>query len=171
MGVFQENLCDCCVCPMQCALKQFEGESILVVTTIDLIGGVALPVDNVSVQDFNLTGMNGDNFICFPINQILFFTTQTPRPITLKPNKQNAKGNCACIENAATNKFNVNELVNMSGLITGIVTNVGEGVVVINDSFIASTCNSVFWIITSSSSSSQMPVVQELNTILPQNNT
>ncbi|NBI28252.1 hypothetical protein [Chengkuizengella marina] len=43
MGVFDESICDCCVCPMQCVLEQLIG-----------IPNLAIRTRNLSSVDFSL---------------------------------------------------------------------------------------------------------------------
>ncbi|MDP5275278.1 hypothetical protein [Chengkuizengella axinellae] len=154
MGYFQENVCDCCLCPLQCAIKQFEGENITFfygITNLTLIG--------ISVEDFIVSGINSSNGLpsCAPVSQILAFQPDNPKPQSdlVKPIQKSVKGECACIEDPITNKFKVGDIVTISTLGPVQVTAVGEGIVVTNDDsgdqFIFSTCSGVSIVIFNSS--------------------
>ncbi|MDP5275567.1 hypothetical protein [Chengkuizengella axinellae] len=153
MGVFQENICDCCVCPMQCVLQQFIRENVVIRT---LFTQVRVMIS--SVKDFNVIGSDPDSGIpiCVPISQILSFLPEESKLVTLKSIRKNVKGDCACIEDSLTNKLTkkINDNVNIGSgfndLISGTITQVGEGIVIVENEvsqqFIISTCNGVFFV-------------------------
>ncbi|MDP5275568.1 hypothetical protein [Chengkuizengella axinellae] len=152
MGSFEENICNCCFCPMQHVLKQFIGEEVTVNTILTFINGTLI-VKIDAVEKFNIIGTNQSNEpptpICVPISKMLGFIPMNPKPINLIPNKKNNKGDCVCLEEAVTNKLKVNDTVDIGiGASSFTVTAVGEGVVVLvsNDDGsqnIVSTCTGI----------------------------
>ncbi|MDP5275280.1 hypothetical protein [Chengkuizengella axinellae] len=147
MGFFQESICDCCYCPMQFALKQFEGEVVFISTLLD----PNIELNLSSVEDFIVFGtMNGDR-ACVPVSEIFSFASMITKPPAglVKPIQKSVKGKCGCIEDPMTNKFNVGDIVSINGSPPLQVNAVGEGIVVVNllDSpihTIISICNVVF---------------------------
>ncbi|MFS1513966.1 hypothetical protein VQL36_16195 [Chengkuizengella sp. SCS-71B] len=135
MGVFDESICDCCVCPMQCVLEQLIGVEGLEIDTPD----ISIPTTITSVSDFIVTTTDGD----IPICQITHVDIEdiTNTIITnvlsaLKPIK-NSKGKCACCEDPMTNllKFEIGnififEFISFSGPFGDEILGVGEGIVV-----------------------------------------
>ncbi|MDP5273238.1 hypothetical protein [Chengkuizengella axinellae] len=55
MGVFDESICDCCVCPMQCVLDKLIGEQVFVRSLL----GPPLSTTINDVRDFLLFTTNG----------------------------------------------------------------------------------------------------------------
>ncbi|NBI29004.1 hypothetical protein [Chengkuizengella marina] len=145
MGVFDESICDCCVCPMQCVLEQLEGQLVGLRTTA---GNFDAILDNVNNFIVNYTdGVSSNRNLA--ISQIIAFEFDpelNPNGIRLKPLK-NSVGECKCIEDPITNLLNSLkgkeevEIIFLNGSISGIITNVGNGVVLVGDNVIISTCN------------------------------
>ncbi|MFS1511343.1 hypothetical protein VQL36_02725 [Chengkuizengella sp. SCS-71B] len=142
MGHFDKSLCDCCVCPMQCVLKQLIGENINVSV---LFGSeiILVPVIVERVENFILFTDNGD----FAIHSIIAISMEFDPQVQLKKIQKNI-GECACIEDPMTNLLNskINQTVNIVGLDV-VILKVGEGLVLaegdINGTtlfFIISTC-------------------------------
>ncbi|MDP5275569.1 hypothetical protein [Chengkuizengella axinellae] len=147
MRFFQESICDCCFCPMQCALKEFIQEEVNIFT---LFGNISPLVVNIfTVEDFIVMGTsaNGEEII-IPVSKILYFNPVQSKQINLKPIQRNIKGTCTCLEDSITSKFKINETVNV-GRLQGVVRAVGEGVVILNNEAgqnIVSTCNGVIFV-------------------------
>ncbi|NDI34681.1 hypothetical protein [Chengkuizengella sediminis] len=141
MGHFDKSLCDCCVCPMECVLKQLIGKNINVAV---VFGNqvIEVPVKVERVENFILFTDNGD----FAIHSILTLSMDFDPQIQLKRIEKNI-GECACIEDPMTSLLNskINQNVNIVGL-DAIILKVGEGIVLAKDQdcppqfFIISTC-------------------------------
>ncbi|NDI34682.1 hypothetical protein [Chengkuizengella sediminis] len=142
MGHFDKSLCDCCVCPMECVLKQLIGKNINVSV---LFGSevILVPVKVERVENFILFTDNGD----FAIHSIIAVSMDFDPQIQLKPIEKNI-GECACIEDPMTSLLNskINQNVNIVGL-DAIILKVGEGIVLAKGEidgmtlfFIISTC-------------------------------
>ncbi|NDI33151.1 hypothetical protein [Chengkuizengella sediminis] len=133
MGAFDKTICDCCVCPMECVLKQLEELSIPLVNIID-----SSLMDNISnatiqaVEDFVLFTNNGN----VPIHSIFSVGFDSASdPLTLKQPKNDKKGKCACIEDPATNmlKNMIGSFAVISNTIAGTVSRVGEGILILEN--------------------------------------
>ncbi|MDP5275279.1 hypothetical protein [Chengkuizengella axinellae] len=149
MGVFQKNICACCLCPMHCALKQFEDEEVTIFFRLPGEGQI-LTIS--SVENFVVSGISGNgNPVCVAISQIDFFEPTNPKtPADLvKPIRKSVKGECACVEDPITNKFQVGDIVNINTIGPLQVNAVGEGIVVTNfdgTQRIYSTCNNILFV-------------------------
>ncbi|MFS1511328.1 hypothetical protein VQL36_02645 [Chengkuizengella sp. SCS-71B] len=130
MGHFNESICDCCVCPMQCVLEQLVGiDNLAIVTPTFEDDGVIIN----QVKDFIAFTNRGN----FPICQINAVATFDPNiPVNIKPIRKN-KGECACCEDPITNlaKSMIGEIVEIEFISVGNfpideIINVGEGIVV-----------------------------------------
>ncbi|MFS1512552.1 hypothetical protein VQL36_08965 [Chengkuizengella sp. SCS-71B] len=139
MGQFDRTICDCCVCPMQCVIKQLVGQTDVLIST---------PVS----QEANVTINSVENFIAdtdagiYSICNVTAVSSATlGTSTTLKPVRQDKKGACSCCENPATNELN--KLVNQNVAIEfitqvpgnvfqipleGTILKVGEGIVILN---------------------------------------
>ncbi|MFS1513096.1 hypothetical protein VQL36_11755 [Chengkuizengella sp. SCS-71B] len=138
MGTFDRTICNCCVCPMQCVMQQ------LVEREVD----IATPVN---VDDVRIISV--DNFIAntneglFPIcNVTAVGVISPPFDIKLKPVRQDKKGECNCCEDPATNELQqlIGKEVDLEfiggiapfadgNIVTGIVSQVGEGILILSD--------------------------------------
>ncbi|MDP5275098.1 hypothetical protein [Chengkuizengella axinellae] len=139
MGVFDESKCDCCVCPMQCVLEELEGQDVNFATTT-------------GPPNFSITIIDVDNFIAFTSNgniPICQFTGVVPvdPTITVNIKKQikKSKGKCACCEDPMTNllislKGQSVQIEFIDGISGGIVTEIGEGIVILENNTAISTC-------------------------------
>ncbi|MDP5275654.1 hypothetical protein [Chengkuizengella axinellae] len=134
MGVFDESICDCCVCPMQCVLDQLRDESVEIFTTTVSRG---ITINN--VEDFILTGESSGDMFFYPICNVSAVRFLSDVPLNLKPNKKST-GVCSCCEdptNRRLNEIDRNEPVNidfLNGFVNGnFITDIGEGIVVVQD--------------------------------------
>ncbi|MDP5276363.1 hypothetical protein [Chengkuizengella axinellae] len=109
MGVFDESKCDCCVCPMQCVLKELVGLNA---------GDVGI-ITPTFVND-NLIINNAKYFTAFttfgsiPISQVTLAATFDPTiPVEINKPIKKSKGECACCEDPITNlaKSQIGEIV------------------------------------------------------------
>ncbi|MDP5275764.1 hypothetical protein [Chengkuizengella axinellae] len=134
MGAFDQSICDCCVCPMQCVLDQLEkvGDPV----TISTIRGGTDIVTITNVEDFILTGeLANQDEIYFPICNVSAVEFNPESKIDLKPSVKNT-GVCSCCEDPANKfitAFDKNQIVNINfldGSVSGFVVDVGEGIVV-----------------------------------------
>ncbi|MFS1511365.1 hypothetical protein VQL36_02860 [Chengkuizengella sp. SCS-71B] len=129
MGHFNETICDCCVCPMQCALEQLVGQDI---------DAIIVPIENnfssatlIEVKDFIAFTSVGE----IPICQIAALNIGTSfTDIKLKPIKKST-GDCKCCEDPMTNLLNSMkgqfaqfESIGFSLSPPGRVLDVGEGI-------------------------------------------
>ncbi|MDP5272650.1 hypothetical protein [Chengkuizengella axinellae] len=138
MGVFNDSICNCCVCPMQSVLKQFEGQSLIGLATtnntfFDLVNGIQV----VSVDEFVVSTSIGDFPIC-QFSGFVYDSVAVPIEIKLQPIKKN-KGECACCEDPITNvlKSFEGEVAFVEGITGGgafqpagdtLIEQVGEGI-------------------------------------------
>ncbi|NDI35640.1 hypothetical protein [Chengkuizengella sediminis] len=100
MGHFDETICDCCVCPMQCVLEQLVGEENIRIFAL-----------NGFTEEGTLTGV--DNFIALldaggivnkvPIHNICAVRFEGIFDFKLKPIRKSKSGECSCIEDPITN--------------------------------------------------------------------
>ncbi|MFS1511360.1 hypothetical protein VQL36_02835 [Chengkuizengella sp. SCS-71B] len=157
MGVFDKNLCDCCVCPMQCVLEQLVGVGSEIQNVAIIFNFAGATIDDITdVNNFNLFTIrsgSGRRFI-IPICQVIGVELFNSQPINLninlKPVRKDSKGECSCCEDPATDvlKRMIGERVNVrfsNASRTGTIMNVGEGIVILSDDpliqTILSTCN------------------------------
>ncbi|NBI30127.1 hypothetical protein [Chengkuizengella marina] len=139
MTVFDDNLCDCCVCPMQCVLKELVGVSALQILIIPNTIDEIVFQQIINVEDLLL--FSTDQVI--PINNIfsirfldnnISVIDNIESKIKLKPTK-NSKGECRCIENSTTNLLQTMIGKDVSRIIPGFnlpgtIIDVGRGIVV-----------------------------------------
>ncbi|NDI35336.1 hypothetical protein [Chengkuizengella sediminis] len=139
MGVFDENLCDCCVCPMECVLKELVGVSaqqiLIIPNTVDEF--VFQEISD--VKDFLL--FSTDQVL--PISNILSIRfldndisviDNIENRIKLKPIKK-SNGECSCIENKTTNFLKTMigkdiQRITPGFNLPGTIIDVGKGIVV-----------------------------------------
>ncbi|MFS1514125.1 hypothetical protein VQL36_17010 [Chengkuizengella sp. SCS-71B] len=132
--MFEESICDCCACPMQCVLKQFIGEEVAILT--EIIG--PLPIQITEVKNFIVSGINTSpgndpNPVHIPIcNIVLVSPLSTTRIPNVKPIQKNTKGECVCCEDPITNVANAlkGKEVFITAVAQAIIEKVGEGIVV-----------------------------------------
>ncbi|MDP5276339.1 hypothetical protein [Chengkuizengella axinellae] len=132
MSLFDESICDCCVCPMQCVMEQLVGEEIGIVTA----SGSNIFVILNEVKNFIAFTDQGN----FPICNITTLQTDGATSLNLKPIRK-SKGECACCEDPMTNlaKSMIREIVNIEiignvGLSAdAIIVDVGEGIILIGN--------------------------------------
>ncbi|MFS1513967.1 hypothetical protein VQL36_16205 [Chengkuizengella sp. SCS-71B] len=138
MGHFDETICDCCVCPMQCVLEQLVGqEDIGIVTPSDDFFLQIEEVKNFIVSGIEVSGEK----IHFPICKIVAVCPQNQTfSFDLKPIQTSTKGECACCEDPITNLAkSLKDQVSISidttegdfEIVTGIISDVGEGIVIL----------------------------------------
>ncbi|MFS1511340.1 hypothetical protein VQL36_02710 [Chengkuizengella sp. SCS-71B] len=136
MGVFDEDICDCCVCPMQCVLKELVGVFVGIDTPI----GSTIDTTITDVENFIVsTSDAGDIPVCqiTHVESENFTNTIIARVLSaLKPIRK-SKGECACCEDPMTNllkfeignNFNI-EFISPEGPFPDRILGVGEGIVV-----------------------------------------
>ncbi|NDI33179.1 hypothetical protein [Chengkuizengella sediminis] len=131
MSFFDESICDCCTCPMQCILEQLVGVDNVTILTQTFFGEVIIN----RVEDFVVFTNQG----IFPVCQITGVAFSDPTvKVNLKLLSNNNKGVCACCENPITNlamlligKIVDVELIGFSlGFIEIEIIDVGKGIVV-----------------------------------------
>ncbi|MFS1513970.1 hypothetical protein VQL36_16225 [Chengkuizengella sp. SCS-71B] len=141
MGHFDESICNCCVCPMQCVLKQFIGETVGIETPVSFE-----EVTIFDVKDFIVFTSAGDYAICNISSVFIEF----PFSVELKPLKKST-GECACCEDPMANFLNSQidqifdiEFIGEFGGTVGQILNVGEGIVLqdigLDETLIISIC-------------------------------
>ncbi|MFS1513387.1 hypothetical protein VQL36_13215 [Chengkuizengella sp. SCS-71B] len=140
MGHFDESICDCCVCPMQCVLEELvEVEGLVIDTPVNNI-----PTTITGVNDFIASTTDGDIPVC-QITHVEIInppdTLITTALSALKPIRKNSKGECACCEDPMTNllKFEIGntfevEFIGTTGPFTNEILGVGEGILIGVDS-------------------------------------
>ncbi|NBI28253.1 hypothetical protein [Chengkuizengella marina] len=142
---FNRTFCDCCVCPMKSVCEQLIDCEVNICTISAFLGGVKIS----DVEDFNVIGTLGGTPICIPISRITGIFVSPSKTINLKPIKKDVKGECACIEESATNKFEKEKSVEVifpcegQRRCEGTVNQVGEGIVIVSspsEQCILSTC-------------------------------
>ncbi|MDP5275434.1 hypothetical protein [Chengkuizengella axinellae] len=149
MGFFDKTICDCCVCPMQGVMQQITDLGVFIDTTSgnQTVVGQIISADNFiantsegSVPICNVTGIGG-TLGSVDINEI-----------TLKPISIDNKGECRCCEDPATNELQslTNEEVEIEYVggsnpipVTGIVSRVGEGIVILAFTFDPTSINRI----------------------------
>ncbi|MFS1512549.1 hypothetical protein VQL36_08950 [Chengkuizengella sp. SCS-71B] len=131
MGVFDESICDCCVCPMQCVLKELMDMNQSIDDIFTVTGSVSNP-SIIEVRDFivftdqGVIPISKINFICLPVPSI---------SLNLKPIKKST-GDCSCCEDPTTNLANSlkGEVMNIEIIGFGFdpfkIADVGEGVII-----------------------------------------
>ncbi|NBI31233.1 hypothetical protein [Chengkuizengella marina] len=138
MGHFDKTTCDCCVCPMQCALEQLvepQTQINVIVTTLGTISIFLGTFTLTEVKDFIAkTNVEIDITIC----QIITVGFQTlPTDFKLKPVRKDIVGECVCCEDPMTNllvgKIGTNISIPSGGIISAGVKDVGEGIVLLDN--------------------------------------
>ncbi|MFS1513408.1 hypothetical protein VQL36_13330 [Chengkuizengella sp. SCS-71B] len=153
MGIFDESICDCCVCPMQCVLKQLVGANVVMLSKQSAVSGVIEEVKDFIVfisSDGNgqldqLPICNVTAVICTSIDRL------SPK---LKPisNSNKHKGECNCCERPITSLASsltgetvdvefIGEPLDLDMSIT--IVNVGKGILsgkVSDSPILISTC-------------------------------
>ncbi|NBI31217.1 hypothetical protein [Chengkuizengella marina] len=138
MGIFDKTKCDCCVCPMQCVLKELEGETVDISTTTNVLNSVTIN----EVKDFNLFSSEG----IIPISQITSASILPPIQVKLKPIRI-SKGECSCCEDPITKLLStlIGKVVEIgiepNFIVFGTVSEVGQGNVNIENVAYVSTCS------------------------------
>ncbi|NDI35813.1 hypothetical protein [Chengkuizengella sediminis] len=134
MGPFDESICDCCVCPMQCVLKQLAGRTDVTIFYIfEGLTGTLTDVDNfIAALD-----ISGSDIIEFPISNICAVQIDGTFDFKLKP-IQKSGGECSCTEESTTNlaKSKIGaSIAIIAGPFCeeGSIIDVGEGIVFIFD--------------------------------------
>ncbi|MDP5273250.1 hypothetical protein [Chengkuizengella axinellae] len=153
MGAFDKSICECCIGPMQCVLKQLVGVDLINIqtTTSRLVNNVLIT----NVKDFIVsTSEIGEIPVC-QITEVFIFEAEDSviKNVlsALKPIKNN-KGECTCCEDPITNLLNLEigntleiEFIGTNGSNTDEIIGVGEGVVVGLDlSIPEKTCLEIF---------------------------
>ncbi|NDI33601.1 hypothetical protein [Chengkuizengella sediminis] len=144
MGHFDRSICNCCVCPMQCALKQLadaQTEITVIVTTLGAILPTAPAVSFTltEVKDFIVTTSEGIDIAICQIITVGFLTL--PTDFKLKPIRKDVVGECVCCEDPMTNllvdKIGTNISIpsggGPSGILSAGVKAVGEGIVLLEN--------------------------------------
>ncbi|NDI36208.1 hypothetical protein [Chengkuizengella sediminis] len=141
MGHFDESICDCCVCPMQCVLEQLVGrENVGILTLTTDNSGTLLSVDNlIACLESDQFGTEGDIFK-IPIHNICAVDILALIDFKLKPIRKST-GECSCTEEPTTNlaQSMIGELVQIvAGQFETFsdetrIIKVGEGIVVTSD--------------------------------------
>ncbi|NDI33609.1 hypothetical protein [Chengkuizengella sediminis] len=128
MGHFDETICDCCVCPMQCVLEQLVGLNVEIFTLNGRRTGTLIDVDNfIAVLD------NRE----FPIHNICAVSTYSPFDFKLKPIRKSVVGECSCTEDPTT-KLAESKIGSFEGIRAGefinngTISDVGEGIVILS---------------------------------------
>ncbi|WP_162036051.1 hypothetical protein [Chengkuizengella sediminis] len=131
MGAFDRTICDCCVCPMQCVLKQLVREEVRIFTLDDHDTGTLTNVDN-----FIATLDDNGDILEYPIGSICAVSSIEPFDFKLKPIRKNVKGECSCIEDPTT-KLAESKIGKSTTILAGdfnddgIIIKVGEGIVIL----------------------------------------
>ncbi|NBI28167.1 hypothetical protein [Chengkuizengella marina] len=134
MGVFDNSICDCCVCPMQCVLEQLVGEDVQIIT---LIRASLQPEPLFDVKDFIAFSEVGDFPVC-NISGVAYPATLTNK-LKLKSTQKNT-GKCVCCENPITRRLNemmrqeveIEFLFQLQPIVAGTIFKVGEGIVLLD---------------------------------------
>ncbi|MFS1514522.1 hypothetical protein VQL36_19140 [Chengkuizengella sp. SCS-71B] len=130
MGQFNESICDCCVCPMQCVLKQLIGEEVTIFTSFNEKPGTLTEVDDfIAVLDL------GTRNAQIPVSSICAVLIGSKLfDFKLKPIKKSLAGECLCNEDPITNlaKSKIGDFTTIQAgqfCREGTIRNVGEGIV------------------------------------------
>ncbi|MDP5274467.1 hypothetical protein [Chengkuizengella axinellae] len=140
MGVFDKSICDCCVCPMQSVMKglvETSGISVAFFTPNNTFFATLN-----SAENFVANTNNGMLPIC---NVTAVADDSLDRSTPLKPIQNDSKGECSCCEDPSTNEL-VSLGVGSRALIEfvkggfsftlpleGNITNIGEGIVILDN--------------------------------------
>ncbi|NDI35768.1 hypothetical protein [Chengkuizengella sediminis] len=144
MGHFDRSVCNCCVCPMQCALEQLENagtEINAIITTLGAIlpSGGAMSFTLTEVKDFIATTSEGIEIAICQIITVGFLTL--PADFKLKPIRKDVVGECVCCEDPTTNLLasKIGQQISIpsgggpSGILSACIAAVGEGIVLLKD--------------------------------------
>ncbi|MDP5273236.1 hypothetical protein [Chengkuizengella axinellae] len=134
MGVFDESICNCCVCPMQCVLEQLVGQEVQIIT---LISASMEPEPLFDVKNFIAFSEIGEFPVC-NINAVSYPATLTNK-LKLK-NTQKNTGECVCCENSITRQLNkmigqeveIEFLFQLQPIVVGTIFKVGKGIVLLD---------------------------------------
>ncbi|MDP5274018.1 hypothetical protein [Chengkuizengella axinellae] len=137
MGFFDDSICECCVCPMQCVLDQLKDETVSIITTTDEIENSEI----IEVKNFILTIFNNDEQEneYLPVCNVSAVTFSSSKQVNLKPSRKSKKGECSCCEdptNDFLNSRSKTELLRiryLNGVNTGSIADLGEGIVILQD--------------------------------------
>ncbi|NBI28328.1 hypothetical protein [Chengkuizengella marina] len=141
MGVIDRTICDCCVCPMQCVMKQLitnqDPEAPIIFTPVSQTRVFINSVDNF-IADTNMG--------FFPVCNVTAVSTILLSSSTLlKPVRNDVKGECKCCEDPATKQLTslgigaevTIEFISGPGFfaipLTGNILKVGEGIVILKN--------------------------------------
>ncbi|NDI34685.1 hypothetical protein [Chengkuizengella sediminis] len=130
MGFFNDSICTCCVCPMQCVLKQLIGQVVDIANDDERFNIQIEEVENFIVSGINSDGRRIHNPIC----QINSVQLSGIVPLNLKPIRKSTKGECVCCEDPITDVANLlkgQEVTIETSNLTfdGVISDVGEGIV------------------------------------------
>ncbi|MDP5275766.1 hypothetical protein [Chengkuizengella axinellae] len=138
MGHFDETICDCCVCPMQCVLDQLRNTENPVVIFTTTLGNFDLTITEVNDFIVSGTGAGGGTVRNFPICNVSGVSNiPLSRQVKLKPNRTSVKGECSCCEdptNQLLRTLSREQLFNLRFLVgtaIGFISDIGEGIVMI----------------------------------------
>ncbi|MFS1513393.1 hypothetical protein VQL36_13245 [Chengkuizengella sp. SCS-71B] len=142
MGVFDKSICDCCVCPMQCALEQLIEPQTQINVIVTTLGAITILLGTFTLTEVKgfiaTTSVEIDVAIC----KIITVGFQTlPTDFKLKPVRKDIVGECVCCEDPMTNllvgKIGTNISIpsggGPSGIISAGVKDVGEGIVLLEN--------------------------------------
>ncbi|MFS1512551.1 hypothetical protein VQL36_08960 [Chengkuizengella sp. SCS-71B] len=143
MGHFDRSVCNCCVCPMQCALEQLENAGIEINAIITTLGTVLPTVPGgtftlTEIKDFIATTSEQIEIAICQIIAVGFLTL--PEDFKLKPVRKDVVGECACCEDPMTNllQSKIGQQISIpsaggGGILSACVVDVGEGIVLLKD--------------------------------------
>ncbi|MFS1512548.1 hypothetical protein VQL36_08945 [Chengkuizengella sp. SCS-71B] len=144
MGHFDETICDCCICPMQCVMKQLVDRGPIIISTpvsqeLNLI---------TSVENFIAETLDGEIPAFFAVcNVTAVGSSAIDSNTDLKPVRKDVKGECNCCEDPATNQLvslgigtevEVEFITQTNGdefqiPLTGNILSIGEGIVILDN--------------------------------------
>ncbi|MDP5273220.1 hypothetical protein [Chengkuizengella axinellae] len=101
MSIFDDNKCECCVCPMLNVLNQLIGQNVNIITPV----AVSLTSNLIEVKD-SIAFTTRGNFPACNIIGVSYFTENLPNEINLRPSVRKNVGVCACCEDPNTNLLN-----------------------------------------------------------------
>ncbi|NBI31210.1 hypothetical protein [Chengkuizengella marina] len=133
MGHFDRSICNCCVCPMQCVLKQLMEQQITIDFLRTTFGQITIPFTINRIEDFIVFTDQGNIAIC----QIVALGSIMDAEIKLKPIRKDFTGECVCCEDPMTNLLNSmkKEKISIpsSTITEATIEEVGEGIVLLRD--------------------------------------
>ncbi|NBI31211.1 hypothetical protein [Chengkuizengella marina] len=144
MGAFHRTTCDCCVCPMQCVMKQLEDRGPIIISTT-----VSQEFNLIkSVENFIADTLDGEIPEFFPVCKVTAVGSNALDITTdLKPLRRDIKGKCNCCEDPTTNELvslgigtevSVEFVTQTPGdrfrvPLTGNILSFGEGIVILDN--------------------------------------